>query len=68
MKMHPIVRLTGVLTKCPFASPLKGCVFDPIRQSSLSDRMRWLHNLTEEAQEKFALIHDRCATMRESNE
>ena len=65
--MNPLVRLTGVLMACPFASPLEGCIFTPIRESSLPDRMNWLYNMTGDAQEKFAAIHDRCASKRETD-
>ena len=67
MEMNPLVRLTGVLTGCPFGVALESCVFAPLRQSSLSDRMHWLHTLTEEEQERFATVHNHCVPKRETD-
>lgn len=67
MKMDPTVRLAGILIACPFGSPLKDCVFAPIRQKTLMNRIHWLHTLTVREKNQLAFIHNCCLSRREAD-
>ncbi|MGE4488680.1 MAG: hypothetical protein AB7E95_03940 [Kiritimatiellales bacterium] len=67
MELDPLIRLTGVLTACPFGSPLENCIFTPIRQASLSRRMHWLNTLPKKERERLAIIHSLCVARREKD-
>jgi hypothetical protein len=66
MQIDPHVRLAGILNGCPFDAPLEQCAFNPIRQETLAERMRWLNGLQEQERRRFVNLHADCIIQREN--